>query len=189
MRLLIPPLAPVPSSQMHLPQRATRPLFLSPARSFPLPPAPSVHHHPAQPDTAHFQPRPHRFPTPPANVQLLFATASSVVESSPNPPVIMDYSHHPPFFAGPQQPFHPQFISMPPLTPSHSNSAGSEDFNNASPSVSSRCASSSLGPILQEKRESQGRTLLFICLFLFFYSFLLAGTGRSAFQFSAFAPY
>ena len=192
MRLLIPPLPPVPSSQMHLPQRAARPLFLSPARSFPPPPAPPVHHHPAQPDPAQFQPPLHRFPTPPANFHLLLTTASSVVESSSNPPVIMDYSQHAPFFAGSQQqPFHPQFISMPPLTPSHSNSAGSEDFNNASPSVSSDAPLRRLGPILQESRESQDMTLVFICLFFFyplsfFYSPEL-GVQRS--NFSAFAPY
>lgn len=40
----------------------------------------------------------------------------------------MDYSH--PYF-GAGQPY--QFIGIPPLTPSHSNSAGSEDYNTTSP--------------------------------------------------------
>ncbi|OAA62474.1 bzip transcription factor [Niveomyces insectorum RCEF 264] len=42
----------------------------------------------------------------------------------------MDYTHS--FFAG-TQPFQQQFIGVPPLTPSHSNSAGSDDYNTTSP--------------------------------------------------------
>lgn len=47
----------------------------------------------------------------------------------------MDYTN-PAYFAGAgtQPPYH--FIGIPPLTPSHSNSAASDDFN-ASPQVSS----------------------------------------------------
>ncbi|KAH8884318.1 hypothetical protein GQ53DRAFT_829978 [Thozetella sp. PMI_491] len=44
----------------------------------------------------------------------------------------MDYTQHASYFAGAPA-YHPQFMSMPPLTPSHSNSAGSEDFNTTSP--------------------------------------------------------
>lgn len=48
----------------------------------------------------------------------------------------MDYTN-PVYFAGAgaQPPYH--FLGIPPLTPSHSNSAVSDDFNNASPQVSS----------------------------------------------------
>ena len=44
----------------------------------------------------------------------------------------MDYSHAA-YFSG-SQPY--QFIGIPPLTPSHSNSAASEEFNTTSPPVS-----------------------------------------------------
>lgn len=44
----------------------------------------------------------------------------------------MDYSQAA-YFAGAQAPYHQFPISIPPLTPSHSNSAGSEDFNTTSP--------------------------------------------------------
>lgn len=50
----------------------------------------------------------------------------------------MDYSHAA-YFAGPPQqsaPYHQFPLGITPLTPSHSNSAGSEDFNNTSPPVS-----------------------------------------------------
>jgi len=43
----------------------------------------------------------------------------------------MDFTHTP-YFAG-AQPY--QFIGIPPLTPSHSNSVASEDFNTTSPPV------------------------------------------------------
>jgi len=43
----------------------------------------------------------------------------------------MDFSHN--YFAG-AQPY--QFMGIPPLTPSHSNSAASDDFNTTSPPVS-----------------------------------------------------
>ncbi|CAK7202486.1 AP-1-like transcription factor [Sporothrix eucalyptigena] len=42
----------------------------------------------------------------------------------------MDYTHS--FFAG-TQPFQQQFIGIPPLTPSHSNSATSDDYTTTSP--------------------------------------------------------
>ncbi|CAK7226726.1 AP-1-like transcription factor [Sporothrix bragantina] len=42
----------------------------------------------------------------------------------------MDYTHS--FFAG-TQPFQQQFIGIPPLTPSHSNSAASDDYTTTSP--------------------------------------------------------
>ncbi|CAN8100108.1 unnamed protein product [Discula destructiva] len=48
----------------------------------------------------------------------------------------MDYSQHAAYFAGapPQStPFHQFPLGITPLTPSHSNSAASEDFNNTSP--------------------------------------------------------
>lgn len=45
----------------------------------------------------------------------------------------MDYTHQ--FFAG-TQPFQQQFIGIPPLTPSHSNSATSDDYTTTSPPVS-----------------------------------------------------
>ena len=48
----------------------------------------------------------------------------------------MDYSHAAAYFSG-SQPY--QFIGIPPLTPSHSNSAASEDFNTTSPPVSPSC--------------------------------------------------
>ncbi|KAG6367191.1 hypothetical protein INS49_001376 [Diaporthe citri] len=44
----------------------------------------------------------------------------------------MDYSQAA-YFAGAQAPYHQFPINIPPLTPSHSNSAGSEDFNTTSP--------------------------------------------------------
>lgn len=47
----------------------------------------------------------------------------------------MDYSQAA-YFAGAQAPYHQFPINIPPLTPSHSNSAGSEDFNTTSPPVS-----------------------------------------------------
>ncbi|EPE04652.1 bzip transcription factor [Ophiostoma piceae UAMH 11346] len=43
----------------------------------------------------------------------------------------MDFSHQ--FFAGNHQPFQQQFIGIPPLTPSHSNSAASDDYTTTSP--------------------------------------------------------
>ena len=45
----------------------------------------------------------------------------------------MDYTQQP-YFGGAQP--YPQFMGIPPLTPSNSHSAGSEDFNNTSPPVS-----------------------------------------------------
>lgn len=49
----------------------------------------------------------------------------------------MDYSHAAYFAGAPAQaPFHQFPMSITPLTPSHSNSAGSDDFNNTSPPVS-----------------------------------------------------
>ncbi|KAJ4386237.1 AP-1-like transcription factor [Gnomoniopsis smithogilvyi] len=47
----------------------------------------------------------------------------------------MDYSQHAAYFAGPPQqaPFHQFPLGIAPLTPSHSNSAASDDFNNTSP--------------------------------------------------------
>ncbi|KLP17215.1 YAP1-transcriptional activator involved in oxidative stress response [Fusarium fujikuroi] len=52
-------------------------------------------------------------------------------------------------FANPQ-PYH-QFMPIPPLTPSHSHSAGSDDFN-ASPPVSKR-------PLLRDLPHSPGAAL------------------------------
>lgn len=50
----------------------------------------------------------------------------------------MDYSHAAYFAGAPPQPPYNQFpMSITPLTPSHSNSTGSDDYNNTSPPVSS----------------------------------------------------
>lgn len=51
----------------------------------------------------------------------------------------MDYSQHAAYFAGASQPapYHQFPLGIAPLTPSHSNSAASEDFNNTSPPVRS----------------------------------------------------
>jgi len=69
-------------------------------------------------------------------VVVVVVEARAVVPAEPLPvpqPFMMDYSHAA-YFSG-SQPY--QFIGIPPLTPSHSNSAASEEFNTTSPPVSS----------------------------------------------------
>ncbi|KAI0020641.1 hypothetical protein F4780DRAFT_357375 [Xylariomycetidae sp. FL0641] len=78
---------------------------------------------------------------------------------SPGP--TMDFSHT---YYGGAQPYH--FIGIPPLTPSHSNSAASEDFNNQSPHVRIPISISFLChplhfPVFQSPVCFQARPLIF----------------------------
>ncbi len=110
-----------------LAQHSSRPLFLSPApRRFPSPPQLELHH-PHSPSRRHdsFPRFDFEFPPSPVNSQ---AVVVPTVRT-------MDYTTHASYYPGPQA-YHPQFMAMPPLTPSHSNSAASEEFNNTSPPVS-----------------------------------------------------
>lgn len=59
----------------------------------------------------------------------------------------MDYSHAAYFAGAPAQaPYHQFPLNITPLTPSHSNSAGSDDFNNTSPPVSLAARASLCSP-------------------------------------------
>ncbi|ROW16459.1 hypothetical protein VPNG_02690 [Cytospora leucostoma] len=51
----------------------------------------------------------------------------------------MDYSHESYFAAGAHPPYHPFPVDITPLTPSHSNSAGSENFTTSPPNVFDQC--------------------------------------------------
>jgi hypothetical protein len=84
-------------------------------------------------------------PLPSLDRRILPASGAQSSPSDKAPPTrlaTMDFSH-PAYFSNPQ-PY--QFIGIPPLTPSHSNSAASDDFNTTSPPVSDEPQGSLSGP-------------------------------------------